>query len=116
MKNQATNTSGLSSYSADRVEGLTWIKCVYNGKPRFGLDMGDDERPGTNNRVVLTLDGIRTFDKDKMVGLRVVDVDLSGADAETLAALARVHKGERQDAMVVMDGMDKVVVMEDSNV
>lgn len=49
-----------------------WIACVYNGKPRIGLDLGDDSRPGTNNRVVLTLDGIRTFKKDGMIGLRDV--------------------------------------------
>lgn len=87
------------------------MACVYNGKPRFGLDMGDDERPGTNNRVVLTLDGVRTFNKDKCVSWREVNVDLSNVDAETLVALSRVHKGDRQDAMVVMDGIDKVEVL-----
>lgn len=101
-------TTGPSNSS---VDGLTWVTLVYNGKPRFGLDMGDDERPGTNNRVVLTLDGVRTFDKDKCVSWREVDVDLSDVDVETLVALSRVHKGDRLDAMVAMDGMDKIKVV-----
>lgn len=43
-----------------------WLQLEYNDKIRIGLDMGDDARPGSNNRVVITLDGIRTFNKDLM--------------------------------------------------
>ena len=88
------------------------MRCVYNGKPRFGLDLGDDERPGTNNRVVLTLDGIRTLNKDKCVGWQEVEVDLSDVDVETLVALSKLGGVEdRTAAMVVIDGMDKVKVL-----
>jgi hypothetical protein len=45
---------------------LRWIECDYDGRRRLGLDLGDDPRPGTNNRAVYTLDGYRTFRKDKM--------------------------------------------------
>lgn len=54
------------------VDYPRWIACFYNGKPRVGLDLGDDQRPGTRNRVVITLDGIRTFKTAQMFDLRDV--------------------------------------------
>jgi hypothetical protein len=75
--------------------------------------MGDDERPGTNNRVVLTPDGVRTFNKDKCVSWREVEVDLSNVDTETLVALAGLEgpNVSATDAKVVIEGMGKVVLI-----
>lgn len=60
------------------VQGPTerWLKFDYNEKPRLGLDMGDDERPGTDNLCVHTIDGFRTFKKGQMV--RVKDATTVG--------------------------------------
>lgn len=71
QSNQATTTIGPSLCL---VEAPTqrWIKCLYNGKPRIGLDMGPDPREGTNNRIIITLDGIRTLNVDKMVDVKDV--------------------------------------------
>jgi len=46
------------------------ITFVYNAKPRLGVDMGDDNRPGTNNLMVLTEQGIKAFNKSKMENLQ----------------------------------------------
>lgn len=51
------------------ADNFRYITCTYHGKPRVGLDLGDDTRPGTSNRVIITLDGIRTLKKDKMIAL-----------------------------------------------
>ena len=51
---------------------IRWIACMYDGKPRAGLDLGSDPRPGTENLMVRTPDGIRTFRKDKILSLRDV--------------------------------------------
>ena len=46
-------------------EELTMFTCVYNGKRRYGLDLGDDTRT-SDNLTVLTTDGLRTFTKTKI--------------------------------------------------
>lgn len=55
--------SGLSDSlrTNDIPEDARWIEFTYNAERRFGLDLEEDGRPGTNNRVVLTDRGIRTF-------------------------------------------------------
>lgn len=45
---------------------IGWITLMYDGKCRSGLAIGPDLRPGTNNVVVLTADGVRTFKCEKM--------------------------------------------------
>lgn len=45
------------------------VTFVYNAKPRLGVNMGDDQRPGTNNLMVLTNEGIKAFNKAKMENL-----------------------------------------------
>ena len=65
---------GLSSYLVSDYETITqdlrWIKFIYNGAPRIGLDLGDDTRPGTSNLMVATTNGFRTFKKDGMIGVK----------------------------------------------
>jgi hypothetical protein len=53
------------------------VRFVYNMKPRLGVDMGDDERPGTNNLMVLTADGIRAFTKTKMEDIQYENEPMS---------------------------------------
>ena len=43
-----------------------WLTFKYSDKERSGLAIGPDTRPGTNNVVVLTRDGVRTFNAQKM--------------------------------------------------
>lgn len=46
-----------------------WFKFEYDGKERGGLAIGPDTRPGTNNIVCLTVDGVRTFKCEKIKNL-----------------------------------------------
>lgn len=48
---------------------IRWLKFNYSGRPRMGLEVGDDPRPGTNNLMVATTEGFRTFNKDGMIGV-----------------------------------------------
>lgn len=50
---------------------VRYIACTYNGKPRVGLELGDDSRTN-KNLLVATLDGYRTFRKDAMMSVRDV--------------------------------------------
>lgn len=50
-------------------EELTFVTFTYNNKLRYGLHLGDDARPNTNNITVMTTDGLRTFNKDKVEGM-----------------------------------------------
>ena len=43
-----------------------WLSFRYNDEVRNGLVIGPDTRPGTNNVVCCTADGIRTFKVEKM--------------------------------------------------
>lgn len=43
-----------------------WYRFDYNGKPRMGLVIGPDTRPGTNNAVILTEEGVRMYKYSKM--------------------------------------------------
>jgi hypothetical protein len=43
-----------------------WFRFDYNNKPRLGLVIGPDTRPGTNNVVCLVPGGIKTFNVKKM--------------------------------------------------
>lgn len=49
-----------------------YLSFLYSNKPRIGLDLGRDPRPGTKNRIFMTLDGLRTFHRAKMFD--IVDV------------------------------------------
>jgi hypothetical protein len=69
-------SSCLVSQEVVEPTPVRWLACNYNGKSRVGLDLGDDKRPGTNNRVWRTLDGIRTFNKTKIKD--IVDVTILG--------------------------------------
>ncbi len=61
-----TLESGMISYEGVALrEELTMFTCVYNGKRRYGLDLGDDTRTA-DNLTVLTTDGLRTFTKTKI--------------------------------------------------
>lgn len=69
-------------YESDTVGTLTTISILhftYNGKPRRGIDLGNDSRPDTNNRMVFTLDGLRSFKKDRIEDLKLVGRIVSGA-------------------------------------
>lgn len=48
-----------------------YLAFSYNNKPRVGLDLCDDMRTN-KNRVIYTLDGIRTMKKDVMLEVRDV--------------------------------------------
>lgn len=50
---------------------VRWVACTYNGKPRLGLDLGDDER-NPDNLFLFTLDGYRSLAKCNMVNERDV--------------------------------------------
>jgi len=43
-----------------------WLRFQYKETERIGYAIGPDLRPGTNNLVVLTPDGTRTFTVTKM--------------------------------------------------
>ncbi len=49
-----------------------YLSFIYNDKPRVGLALGPDTRPGTNNLACATLDGIRTFKQSKMFDIQDV--------------------------------------------
>jgi hypothetical protein len=91
---------------------MKWVTLKYNDKRRFGLDMGDDERPGTANRTVLTPDGVRTFKKSKMEDWQEVDVDLSNLSREAIAALAGLEADEVdvEDVKRLMRELGNVVI------
>ena len=46
-----------------------WLRFQYKLTERIGYAIGPDLRPGTNNLVVLTPDGTRTFNVDKMLNV-----------------------------------------------
>ena len=69
MNLQAMTTSGPFDVVPPSYPYLAFM---YSGKPRVGLAVCDDDRPGTDNLVVITLDGIRTFKKSNMVSVRNV--------------------------------------------
>lgn len=54
---------------------MMWAEFEYDGKPRLALVMGPDTRPGTNNLICLTPDGVRAFKPEKMANLRDVTVE-----------------------------------------
>lgn len=43
-----------------------WFRFLYKGEERYGLAIGPDTRPRTNNTVMLTDKGVRTFTLSKM--------------------------------------------------
>jgi hypothetical protein len=50
----------------DSANLIGWMTFLYDGKARGGLIIGPDTRPGTNNVVCLTADGVRAFKVSKM--------------------------------------------------
>lgn len=52
---------------------LNWVAFIYSGKPRFGLDLGQDERYTPNHIGIMCVEGYKIFLKHKMVGFRQVN-------------------------------------------
>jgi hypothetical protein len=50
----------------NNIEQIGWLTFMYSDQTRMGYALGPDLRPGTNNLVVLTPDGTRTFNVSKM--------------------------------------------------
>lgn len=52
------------------IPHLTIHTFEYNGKPRTGIDLGRDTRPGTTNRMYYTYDGMRSFKEENITDLK----------------------------------------------
>ena len=72
--NQHTDTILSNMDPEDIPVDLKWVAFIYNGKPRFGLDLGPDERYTQNHNAVMCVEGYKIFLKNKMVGLRQVNL------------------------------------------
>lgn len=77
-------------YSNDEVGELAVISIAsftYNGKPRLGIYLGEDSRPGTDNRMYYTLDGLRSFKRtnieDEVVVSRIEAPSVSLTPSDT---------------------------------
>ena len=77
MRNLPTIISGLSQQVLDLAPGVftfPWVEFIYNDKPRCGLYVGDDTRPGTDNMMVQTVEGVRAFSRCKVEKLVVKQI------------------------------------------